>query len=197
MQDSPITRPSLLVRIRDARDREAWSQFVRVYVPLIYRFVLRSGLQDADAADVTQEVLQAVARACKRLDYDPQRGRFRSWLLTVVRSKLGDFVTDQRKQERGTGDTDMIVRLDNVPAREADDARWEQDYERHVFTWAAQQVRGDFTEPTWQAFWQSAVEGKSGKDVAEGLGMSIGAVYIAKSRVLARLKEQIRQLDGE
>jgi RNA polymerase sigma-70 factor (ECF subfamily) len=196
MPESPLTRPSLLVRIRDARDREAWAQFVRVYVPLIYRFVLRSGLQDADAADVTQEVLRAVARACKRLDYDPQRGRFRSWLFTVVRSKLGDFVADQRRQERGSGDSNTLALLDRLPAREQD-ALWEQEYERHVFTWAAEQVRGDFTDSTWQAFWQTAVDGKSGKDVALALGLSLGAVYIAKSRVLTRLKEQIRQLDGD
>src|SRR5438477_8561824 len=129
MPESPLTRPSLLVRIRDAHDREAWGQFVQVYVPLIYRFVLRSGLQDADAADVTQEVLRAVARACKRLDYNPRRGRFRSWLLTVVRSKLSDFLAGQQRQEHGTGDTDVHALFDQLPARDEDALQWEQDYE--------------------------------------------------------------------
>jgi RNA polymerase sigma-70 factor (ECF subfamily) len=87
MADSPTTRPSLLVRIRDPQDSQAWTQFVEVYAPLVYGFARKHGLQDADAADVTQDVLRAVAGAAGRLEYDPQRGSFRGWLLTIVRNK--------------------------------------------------------------------------------------------------------------
>jgi len=95
MTTSPHTRPSLLVRIRDAADREAWRQFVELYAPLVYRFARRRGLQDADAADLTQDVLQAVARSSGRLEYDPRRGTFRGWLFTVDRNKLHTFLRRQ------------------------------------------------------------------------------------------------------
>jgi RNA polymerase sigma-70 factor (ECF subfamily) len=191
MHEPPTTRPSLVLRIRDPRDRDAWRQFVEVYAPLVYRFARRCRLQDADAAEVTQDVLKAVARACRRFDYDPRRGSFRSWLFAVVRSKLSDFRAREDRPDRATGDADN---LDQLPARDDAEAVWEREYERRLFDWAAERVRPDFSESSWRAFWLTAVEGQSGKEVAAALGLSAGAVYIAKSRILARLKEQIRHL---
>lgn len=193
MHDPPTTRPSLLLRIRDARDRDAWRQFVQVYAPLVYRFARRARLQDADAADVTQEVMKTVARACKRLDYDPRRGSFRAWLYTVVRSKLSDFHARRAVRQREDG----TANLDALPAPDTDEETWEREYEQRVFAWAAGQVRVDFSAASWQAFWQTAVDGKSPKDVASALGLSVGAVYIARSRIIARLKEQIQSLQGD
>jgi RNA polymerase sigma-70 factor (ECF subfamily) len=194
MHEPPQTRPSLLVRIRDGRDADAWRQFVELYVPLIYRFARKCGLQDADAADVTQEVLRAVARSCRGLDYDPRRGTFRAWLLTVVRSKLANFRARRSRHEQPAGDSDARALLDELPAREEVSTLWDREYARHLFTWAAEQVRGGFEASSWQAFWQTAVEGKGAKEVAAALGLSVGAVYIAKSRVLARLREQLQQV---
>jgi RNA polymerase sigma-70 factor (ECF subfamily) len=193
MSETPATRLSLLVRLCDARDDDAWSQFVELYAPLVYGFARKHGLQDADAADLTQDVLQAVSGGIRRLDYDPRRGSFRGWLFTVVRNKLRNFLAAQNRPGRGTGDTDAQHRLQDLPAR-ADDRTdwWDQEYERRVFSWAADQVRGSFQDSTWQAFWQTAVEGKTGPEVARGLGLSVAAVYLAKGRVMARLKELIR-----
>jgi len=103
MAISPDTRPSLLVRIRDAQDMPAWGIFVEVYAPLIHGYLRKRGLQDADAADVTQEVLRRVASAIRRFDYDPQRGGFRGWLFTVVRNQWRSFL--ERKAEPGSGDS--------------------------------------------------------------------------------------------
>jgi RNA polymerase sigma-70 factor (ECF subfamily) len=198
MGEAPATRPSLLVRLRDARDAAAWSQFVDVYAPLVYGFARKHGLQDADAADLTQEVLRTVAAAVGRLDYDPRRGSFRGWLFTVVRNKLRNFLAGRKRQPQGSGDTAVQKRLKEEPAPDEDpEALWDREYERRLLAWAASQVRGAIQESTWQAFWQTAVEGKSGKEVAEQLGMTVAAVYLAKSRVMARLKEQIRQLQVE
>ena len=195
MTESPITRPSLLVRLRDARDELAWSQFVEIYAPLVYGFARKHGLQDADAADVTQDVLRSVAGAAKKLEYDPQRGSFRGWLFTVVRNRLRDFWAGQARQCQGSGDRDADRRLQELPAPEEDQQSvWEQEYEQQLFHWAAAQVRADFQDSTWQAFWQTAVQGKSGKEVAKGLGMTVAAVYLAKARVIARLKEQLQQV---
>jgi RNA polymerase sigma-70 factor (ECF subfamily) len=194
MRDAPHTRLSLLVRLCDARDDGAWSQFVDIYAPLIFGFARKHGLQDADAADLTQDVLQAVSGGIRRLDYDPRRGSFRGWLFTVVRNKLRNLVAAGKRPGRGSGDTDAQQRLEELPAREEDqEAWWDREHEQRVFSWAAEQVRGGFQASTWQAFWQTAVEGKTGPEVARALGLSVAAVYLAKGRVMSRLKELIRE----
>lgn len=198
MADSASTRPSLLARIRDRQDRQAWAEFVEIYAPLVYGYAQKQGLQDADAADVTQEVLRAVAGSVARFDYDPRRGSFRGWLLTIVRNELRDFGAAQRRPGRASGATDVQRRLEQQPDRAADEeALWDREYERQLFAWAAEQVRRDFQESTWQAFWLTAVQGKSGKEAAEALGLTTAAVYLAKRRVMTRLKEQIEQVQAE
>ena len=193
MTDSVVTRPSLLLRIRDAQDADAWRQFVHLYAPLVYGFARTHGLQDADAADLVQDVFQQVAGAAGRLEYDPERGTFRSWLFRVVRNRLHNLVRARRPREQGSGDSGVQGLLEQQPAPE-DESRWDREYEERLFAWAAEQVRGEFTEASWQAFWQTAVEGRSAKEAAAVLGMSVGAVYIAKSRVLARLTRQVQEV---
>jgi RNA polymerase sigma-70 factor (ECF subfamily) len=196
MSSSPHTRPSLLLRLRDVADREAWRQFVELYAPLVYRFARRRGLQDADAADLTQEVLHAVARTGERLEYDPHRGTFRGWLFTVARNKLHTFL---RRQSRRRSSEIEVDRLTEEPAAPGPDevALWEQEYEQRLFDWAAERVRGHFQEATWRAFWLTAVEGRSPREAADELGVSVGVIYVARSRVLARLKEEVRMLQEE
>jgi RNA polymerase sigma-70 factor (ECF subfamily) len=192
MAESPLTRPSLLVRIRDARDGEAWSQFVTLYAPLIYGHARKHRLQDADAADLTQNVLRAVAGAVHRLDYDPRRGSFRGWLFTIVRNKLRNLVATRGREIQGSGDTAATDLLEQRTAPEEE--QWEADYQRQLLARAVERIRSEFQEKTWRAFRQTAVEGQSGKEVAANLGTSVAAVYLAKGRVLARLKEEIEQV---
>ena len=198
MADSAITRPSLLLRIRDSRDRQAWSEFVGVYAPLVFGFARKHGLQSADAADLTQEVLRAVAGAAGRFRYEPGRGSFRGWLFTVVRNRLRNFLAGRQRREQGTGGAVHQQVLEALPARPEDaETLWDQEYQRRLFDWAAEQVRQDCREQTWQAFWRTAVEGQSGQEVARALGMSPAAVYLAKRRVLDRLREYLQPLQDE
>jgi RNA polymerase sigma-70 factor (ECF subfamily) len=198
MADTASTRPSLLLRIRDPGDRQAWNEFVEVYAPLVYGFLRRQGLQDADAADLTQETLHAVSAAAGRLDYDPSRGTFRGWLFTVVRNRLRNFLALQARQARPSGDTNAQRLLAAVPAREQDQAAlWEQEYEARLFACAAERVRPTLQESTWRAFWLTAVEGKSGQEAADALGLTCAAVYLARRRVTARLKEEIHKLQDD
>jgi RNA polymerase sigma factor (sigma-70 family) len=198
MTDTPTTQASLLVRLGDAADAPAWGQFVELYAPPVYACARRHGLQDADAADLTQDVLRSVASAVGRLDYDPARGSFRGWLFTVVRNRLRTFLARRPRQCPGCGEPGAQALLEEQPARDEDPAAvWDRDYERRLLAWAARQVRGQVEDSTWQAFWQTSVAGKSAKEVAQALGMTVAAVYMAKSRVVARLKESVRQLQGE
>ena len=192
MTVTPHTRLSLLLRLRDAADHDAWQQFVELYAPLVYRFARQRGLQDADAADLTQNVLLAVARSWQQVPYDPARGKFRTWLFTVARNKLNTFLTQSRRlSER------VQPLADNDVPQPEEMAQWEQEYQQQLFHWAAEQVKGQFQSSTWLAFWATSVENRSPAAVAEQLGISTGAVYIARSRVLARLREAVQQIEEE
>lgn len=196
MADEQKTRASLLLRIRDSDDSVAWTQFAEIYAPLIYRFAKKNRLQDADASNLTQEVMGAVAKSIGRFDYDPQVGRFRSWLFTVAHNKLNTQLLKQSRQPRGSGDTRIQQVLAGHPQDGSELQRiWDEEYEQRLFHWAADKIRDQFSESTWQAFWQTGVEDRAACDVAQGLSLSVGAVYIAKSRVLSRLKEVIEQVD--
>ena len=191
MADIPPTRVSLLVRLRDPRDGAAWAEFVGLYGPLVYGYLRKQGLQDADAADLSQEVLAAVARGIGRLEYDPQRGAFRNWLFTVVRRKAANWRRARTSRPEVRNDPEAERLLEGCPAPEAGEAEWQAEWRQRLFAWACEQVRRDVTAVTWQAFWKTAIEDQPGKQVADDLGLTVAAVYGARRRVLARLKELI------
>ena len=192
MIDSFATRPSLLIRLRDERDAAAWSQFVEIYGPLVYEFLRKRDLQDSDAADLTQEVLASVAGAIKAFDYSPDRGSFRGWLLRIVKNELYGFWRAQNRRTIGTGDTQMAEFLREQPATHNGDASvWEGEYQKRLFQYAAQRVRDNFQPSTWQAFWETAVEGQPISQVAERLGLTSSAIYMARRRVIGQIKEQV------
>jgi RNA polymerase sigma-70 factor (ECF subfamily) len=192
MAEIPPTRASLLVRLRDPHDEAAWREFVDLYAPLLYGYARKQGLQDADAADLTQDVLGAVAGAVGRLEYDPSRGAFRNWLFTIVRRRLSNWRVAQSRQVRSSGQDDQQQLLEQCPAPDPLDEEWETQWRQQVFAWACAQVRREVTASTWQAFWRTAVAGQRCKEVAAELEMSITAVYVARSRVLARLQELVQ-----
>jgi RNA polymerase sigma-70 factor (ECF subfamily) len=191
MSSAFVTRASLLVRVRDPSDTIAWGDFVRLYGPLIYSYGLHHGLQDADAADLVQEVLRRASRTMPRFDYDPARGSFRGWLLTVTRNEIRKQARSRSSRAIGSGDTQMHRLLEEQADSSEPDAAWEREYRWNTLLWAADRVKPEFRENTFQAFWHSVIGGKEADIVARELGISIGAVYIAKSRVLARIKQEI------
>ena len=198
MTESPSTRPSLLIRLKDPGDERAWAEFVQIYAPLVERLAKRKGLQDADAADLVQDVFRAVAGAIDRFDPDPGRGAFRPWLFKIARNLIVNLLVQQARHPRGSGDTDVARLLDQQPAPDAEESLlFEGEYRRSLLTWAANRVRPEFRDATWRAFWRTGVEGHDPKEVARGLGMSVGAVYVAKSRVMARLRGEIESVEGQ
>ena len=198
MNDPQPTRATLLIRIRDQADREAWSQFVEIYAPLIYGFGRNRGLQDSDAADLTQDVLRSVAGAISRLDYDPRKGTFRSWLFTIVRNRLRNELKAKARREQASGDSGVAARIEAEPSREDDwETTWQRDHQQRLFAWAAAQVEAEVEPRTWQAFWRTTVDGSSGKAAAEELGMTLASVYLAKSRVMSKLRALVREAESE
>ena len=194
--DAPITRPSLLLRLRDLEDAEAWREFVRLYTPLVFGHCTRHGLQEADAADVAQEVMRVAAQAMPQFEYDANRGKFRGWLLQATRHRLYKFYSRQNRVPQPASETTIERFVDQEPGAD-ERARWEQEYRQRVFDWAAEKARPEFQSTTWDAFWLTAVKSDSVKEVAAQLGISVGAVYIARSRVIARLRELIETITDE
>jgi RNA polymerase sigma factor (sigma-70 family) len=194
VDESPLTRASLLVQIRDGANQAAWQEFVNLYGPVVYGFARKRGLQDADAADLMQDVLRSVSAAIGRLDYDRNQGTFRGWLFTITRNKVFNFLSARRIRPQGSGDTTTNRLLDSHPdGRDGADA-WELEYQRRLASLAMERIKNEFQENTWQAFWLTAVDGQAAAEVAKQVGISPGAIYVAKSRVLARLKEEVEAL---
>lgn len=196
MSPSPDTRESLILRLPTLSDAAAWQQFVAVYEPLVLRFAQRRGLQDADARELAQNVLVAVARSVSDWQPDRRRGRFRAWLFRIARNQLINLVA-RKRPDQGSGRSEEWQVLNQLQAPEATLAAAELDYRRELFRTAAAEIREDFRTTTWQAFWQCSVLQRSVQEVADELGISVGAVYIARSRVLQRLKTQVQQWEND
>jgi RNA polymerase sigma factor (sigma-70 family) len=198
MAEAPLTRLTLLTRIKDGKDVAAWKEFMQLYGPVIYGFARNRGLQDSDSADIVQEVLRSVARSAHKLEYDPKKGTFRGWLYTIARNKVYNFLSSTKNKPKGGGDPDVAERLDSVPDhREDAEESWELEYRRRISAKAMERVKVEFQPTTWQAFWLTSVEGKTPDEVSKALKMSAGAIYVAKSRVLARLRDEVKQLEAE
>lgn len=194
MSELPETRHSLLLRVKQRGDVEAWREFVEIYEPVIYRLARGKGFQHADAQDLVQEALIAVSSAIDRWDPDPGRGTFRGWLFRIARNMMINFVTRGRPHNKGGGGTSFLRLVEQQPAPDADSGTIvDREYKAELFRWAARQIRGEFHESTWAAFWRTSVEGRPIQETADDLGLSVGAVYAARSRVMARLKRKIGQ----
>lgn len=197
MQDFPDTRRSLLVRLREARDDAAWDEFSGIYEPLIYQLARQRGFQDADARDLCQEVLRTVAVAIDRWDPDPSLGTFRGWLFRIARNLMLNYLAAQRRHPKGMGDSDLYRLLDSRQAvSQEDSVLFDTEYKRILFQRAARSIQHEFAATTWSAFWLTAVEAVEVREVAVRLSVSPGAIYIARSRVLARLKQRVQEIEG-
>ena len=191
---TPTTRASLLLRLCDSEDHEAWVEFATLYEPVIYRILRQHGLQDADARDVMQELLLAVSRSVDRWNPAKERGTFRGWLRRVARNLVINWLEHRGRRVVATGGSNLQSMLDMLPAPDKPDTvEFDRELRRAVFHRAAEQVRGEVHEETWQAFWETAIAETSPADAARKLGMTVGAVRVAKCRVLARLRAAVTE----
>lgn len=192
----PETRESLLLKIRDSENSVAWERFTAVYRPAVVRLARRRGLQEADAEDLAQRVLVAVARAIGNWEKDCKRGSFHNWLLRIARNEMINMMT--RGRIVGCGGSSVSEQLEQLPAeQDALETLVEDEHRRAVFRWAADEIRPEFHEATWLAFWLTAIEALPVEEAATEVGKSVGSVYAARSRVMRRLKEKVREFDAE
>src|SRR3954470_18321002 len=169
--EAPLTRVSLLIQIRDGTNQAAWQEFINLYGPVIYGFARKRGLQDADAADLMQDVLRSVSSAIGRLDYDRGQGTFRGWLFTITRNKIFNFLSARRIRPQASGDSSTNRLLaSHADSSDSDDA-WELEYQRRLAALAMERVKSEFQENTWRAFWLTAVEGTSAAEASQKTGL--------------------------
>lgn len=188
------TSHSLLVRLRDPADADAWYQFAAVYRPVILRMALARGLQHTDAEDLAQKVLVSVANSIER--WEPSgRARFRTWLKRVIDNAVLNALTRTRPDTASAGDQvhELLSRLPDHRGPDSELLRME--YRREVLQWAARRIRCEFTETTWQAFWLTAVQSRPAEEVGRLLGRTRGGVYAARSRVMRRLMQEIAEFE--
>jgi RNA polymerase sigma-70 factor (ECF subfamily) len=194
-QPSSSTSRSLLERVK-GHDEAAWQRLVVLYAPLVLAWCRRWQLQEQDAADILQEVFQAVLVHVADFQRRPEGGTFRGWLRVITHNKIHDHFRRRGRETPGAGGSEAQERLAQfaVPPKPEPEGAGGELEERRLLYRALDGIRAEFEDRTWQAFWRTAVDGRAPKDVAAELSMSPGAVRVAKSRVLHRLREELGDL---
>jgi RNA polymerase sigma-70 factor (ECF subfamily) len=180
------TSASLLERLHQPDDQDAWGRFVNLYTPLLYFWACRLGLQQSDASDLVQDVFTLLVEKLPEFAYDPQKS-FRNWLRTVLRNKWHEW--RRRKLPSAAGD----VRLSGLASPDDTDLISDAEFQQHLTLRALQLMQSEFRPSTWKACWEQVVQGRPADAVAAELGMTVNAAYLAKGRVLRRLRQE---LDG-
>jgi RNA polymerase sigma-70 factor (ECF subfamily) len=191
-RSSSATSRSLLARVK-ADEPDAWNRLVHLYAPLVLHWCRGKGLQDPDVADIFQEVFRAVVTNVGIFRRERPGDTFRGWLRRITQNKLRDHFRRFDRETRGVGGSSALQRFSDLPEPSPieGDLPLDDEGERALFSRAIDLIRAEFEERTWAAFWRTAVEGRAAKDVAADLAMSAGAVRVAKSRVLHRLREEL------
>ena len=198
MPASPTeTRASLILRLQNADDVAAWDEFAELYGPVVFRAARARGLQAADADNLVQEVLLAVAQSVSRwLDRD-DRGSFRRWLLSLARNHTVNMLTQRSTRSLGKDGEAAERALNELSVTDEISSLIDLEYDRAVFHWAAGCVQLVVAEHTWQAFWMTHVEGLSIEEAAKKLRTRPGNIYFGRSRVMARIQELVTQYEEE
>ena len=183
------TSESLLLRLRKASDQQAWSKFVQLYTPILFYWARQTGLQAQDAADLVQEVLTIVFRKLPDFQYDRDKS-FRSWLKTVTINRFRQFC--RRKSVSQNAVTGTI--LNQLPAQSVAESTWDLSYQRSLFTSAMELLKDEFRPKTWEAVKKFVTGNQTAAEIANQTGVSVWTIYAAKSRLLARLREELNGL---
>ncbi len=193
MPEFPETNYSLIDRVKDVGDGASWLEFVGIYQPVVYRMARRRGLQDADAQDVMQQVFASIARSLDKWTAAEDQPPFRAWLTTIARNAISTALT-RKPRDQATGSSTVAELLGSQPNFEETGSELLLEARREIVRWAAEQIRSEFTEQTWDIFWKTALQEVSVAEMSRQAGRSIGAIYVARHRVLSRLKGKIAEV---
>ena len=193
MYEFPDTSHSLIFRVKNPADGAAWTEFLGIYQPVVFRMARRRGLQDADAQDVMQQVFLSISKSIEGWIPGDLQPPFRAWLTTIARNAITKALT-RRPRDAATGSTSMVELLDAQPDPQATTAEILAEARKELIRWATEQIRSEFSEATWNVFWRTAIEGVPIAEVAKSTGRSAGAVYVARYQVIARLKEKVLEV---
>lgn len=194
---NPETRASLLLKLRDSKDIDAWEDFTQIYTPVIHRSARKMGLQSADADNVVQEVFLAVAKSIDQWLMREESTSFRAWLFRIARNKTLDQLTRKATRPFGKPSETSSFEWNQLEQRDSAVAtHFEFEYRWELFTRAAAEVRQTAADTTWQAFWLTAVEQQPIRDVAEKLGVREGMVYLSRCRIMERIRKLVQQWEG-
>ncbi|MEM7477442.1 MAG: sigma-70 family RNA polymerase sigma factor [Planctomycetota bacterium] len=196
MEAWPETRETLLARIRDPKDQRAWDEFAKLYEPLIYRVARKRGAQDSDAKDIAQRVLLTVASASQEKNFSGSEGHFRAWLHRVTTNATINLLQREAKHW-GSGNSDIRALLEQQPANAEVSQIWETERRLQLFRYAASVVQKRFDPGNWQCFWRTTVQNQSAQLVSQELGKSIGTIYVAKSRIMASIRDLVEAIERE
>jgi RNA polymerase sigma-70 factor (ECF subfamily) len=190
------TRKSLLVRAQ-LGETSAWKDLTDLYRPLIMGWLNRQGVQACDLEDVSQEVLLTVVKRLPSFEHSGQKGAFRSWLRTIICRRMVDYWRSLDAGSQGIGGSRAVAALEEVIDPQSElNRRWDEEHDRYVVQCLLDMVEDNFEPLTLQAFRRLALEGASGVQVAQELGLSVSAVYLAKSHVLKRIRQEADGLIG-
>jgi RNA polymerase sigma-70 factor (ECF subfamily) len=182
---------SLLERLRLHPDAASWQRLVDLYTPLVAGWLRLQGVQAADVDDLTQEVLGTLVRELPQFHHDLRPGAFRRWLRGIALNRLRSFRRARRPLPAG-GAPALEEALDRLEDPDSDlSRRWDEEHDRHVVRRLLELIEPEFEPDTWRAFRMVVLEGKPTREAADALGLSPNAVRIAKSRVLARFRQEI------
>lgn len=184
------TSISLINRVK-LRDQIAWQRLTVLYTPIVYGWLRSSQLSQEDSADIVQEVFQSVVKSLPDFGRDGKPTKFRAWLWGITRNRLMDHYRAKNSQPQAIGGSEVKMMLSELPHEAPESSSGEADA---LTQRALRLIQTDFRETTWQAFWRVAVEEQAPADVAADLGMTVAAVYTAKSRVLAHLRIELQGL---
>lgn len=192
----PETRASLILRLENASDMVAWEEFAELYGPVVFRVARRRGLQSADADNLVQEVLFAVAQSISKWIQRTDRGSFHAWLLRIAHNEALDLLSSRATRALGLDGDAGQRELDDLAVRNDISALVEREYQHELFRLAAERVQQMVSDRTWRAFWLTEVDGKTVQQAAVTLGTSMGHIYVSRSRVMARIREFVQKYEA-
>jgi RNA polymerase sigma-70 factor (ECF subfamily) len=193
MSEIPETNKSLILRVRDLGDGASWHDFLAIYQPVVFRMARQRGLQEADAQDVMQTVFLSIARAIDGWVDGPAQPPFRAWLTTIARNAITKALT-RRPRDVATGSSSISDLLANQPQREITPEKIALETRHEIVRWACEQIRVEFSEEIWRIFWVTSIDGVPVAKIARETGRSAGSIYVARFRVIARLKEKVSEV---